>query len=507
MRDSACRGVLLAAGAALLLLAGGCFGSRAATYADIEAGRQLAYQRWVQAAGEEDLPKLEGKLSLEDAVRTALNYSKTLAGVVQQKDVAHGRILEAYGEALPTIEFTAGYTRLDKVSSFNVGTESVSLGFVNNYNAQFKLTQPLFKGAIPAAIVGARLFRYMADETVRKAVQDVILKVADDYYSVLLAQELYKVQESALQFAQANLQDVQAKEKQGVAIRYDELRAELEVSTVKADLIRQRNARSRAVTTLLRDMGASQQSSVDLTGQLTYEPMAPSFERAVEIAFKNRPDVINSELDVRLQREVLAGLWSKYLPKIEGWALTGWGKPDPHDTMKDRWNDQWQAGLTLTWTIFDGLSREGQIIQQKAIERQSAITLSDTEQKLLEDVKNAILDLADADELVVSQQDNLQQANEALRLVQVGAQEGVNTELEVLDARSALTRARGLYYQALYSHITARLALQRALGILGPEPGNGNVPKEPPPLGRIKEFEKPQPAQPAAAPAAAETGQ
>ncbi len=502
MTQTARHGVLLI-GAALVLCAAGCYPSRAALYSEIDASRQLAYQRWAQAQGEENLPKLEGKLSLADAVRTALVYSKPLAQVLQQKELARGQILQAYGEGLPTVEFDADYTRLDKVSSFNVGGSSVSLGFLDNYSAQLKITQPLFKGAVVPAVRGAHLFRYMSDENVRKAVQDAVLRVAQAYYRVLLADELYRVQQSALQFAQANLQDVLEREKQGVAIRYDELRAQLEVSTVKADLIRQRNERSRALTALYRAMGASQRSDVELTDTLTYTPMEPTLEQAVQVAFTNRPDVISGELDVRLQKEILMGLFSDYLPKIEGWALTGWAKPDPHNSMKDHWNDQWQAGLRLTWILFDGLSREGGIIQQKAAARQSAIALSDTEQRLLEEVKNAILDLADADELVQSQQRNLEQANEALRLVQVGAREGVNTELEMLDAQSALFRARGLYYQALYSHVTARLALQRALGIMGPPPGDGQVPKEAPPLGVIKEFAKPQAAQPAPGPAPA----
>jgi outer membrane protein TolC len=497
MRTSAHRWALLFGAAVFVLSAGGCFHSRAALYSEIAASRQLAYERWQEASGEESLPKIDGKLGIGDAVRVALAYSKALQLAVQAKEVARGMVVEAYGEGLPTIEFDADYTRLDMVSSFDVGGTTVSLGDVDNYSAQFKITQPLFKGAVLPAIRGAQIFRYISDESVRRAVQDVILSVANAYYSVLLADELYQVQEAALKFAEANLQDVQAREKQGVAIRYDELRARLEVSTVKADLIRQRNARSRAMTALLRTMGASQQSNVELTDQLAYEPMEISFERAVQTAFTNRPDIISGELDVRLQREILLGRLSDYLPKIEGWALTGWAKPDPHDTTKIRWNDQWQAGLRLTWILFDGLSREGKIIQQKALARQSAIALSDTEQKLIEDVKNAILDLADADELVQSQQLNLEQANEALRLVQVGAREGVNTELEMLDARSALTRARGLYYQALFAHVTARLALQRALGIMGPGPGVGEVPKEGPPLGQIKGPEEPAAAQPA----------
>jgi outer membrane protein TolC len=372
------RGVLLVVAAALTVCAGGCFQSRAALYSDIEASRQLAYKRWMEAAGEENLPKLEGKLSMADAVRTALVYSKTLAQVEQQKEVARGQILEAYSGGLPTIEFDADYTRLDMVQSIDIGTTSFTLGNVNNYSAGLTVTQPLFKGAVLPAVRGARIFRYMSDEAVRKAVQDVVLTVAEDYYRVLLADELYKVQEAALQFAQANLQDVLAREKQGVAIRYDELRARLEVSTVKADLISQRNARSRAFTALFRAMGASQQSQVELTDALAYRPMEPSFERAVQIAFSNRPDVISSELDVRLQREILLGLWSDYLPKLEAWGTTGWAKPDPHDSTKDRWGSQWQAGLRLTWVLFDGLSREGKLVQQKAVARQSAITLSDT---------------------------------------------------------------------------------------------------------------------------------
>lgn len=501
MTTIAQRVVPLVAAAAVILTAAGCFPSRQAVYSDIEASRQLAYKRWQEATGDENLPKLDGKLGIVDAVKVALGYNKSLRQVEQAKEIARGQVMQAYSQGLPTIEFDANYTRLDQVETINFGTGSVSLGFVDNYNASFTITQPLFKGAVLPAVRGANLFRYMSDESVRQAVQDVVLSVANDYYSVLLADELYKVQQAALEFAEANLQNVLAREKQGVAIRYDELRAELEVSSVKSDLIHQRNQRSRALTALLRDMGASQKSNIELTDALTYQPLAPALERAVQVAFSNRPDIISDELNVRLQREVLLGLWTNYLPKVEGWATGGWAKPDPHDPTRNNWDDQWQAGLRLTWILFDGLNREGQIIQQKAVARQSVITLSDAEQALLQQVKNAILDLADADELVQSQQLNLQQANEALRLVQVGAREGVNTELQMLDARSALTNARGLYYQALYSHVTARLALQRALGMMGPGPGKGDIPKEGPPLGEIKEFAPPAPegTQPPAA--------
>ncbi len=473
---------MLAAGVAMAVGLAGCFPPRESIYADLHASRSRAYTRWLECIGqEEDLPCLDGDLSTRDAVRVALAYNKELRGVVQEREKAHGRVLEAYGEALPTVSLNAGYTRLDQITTVDLGFDSFQVGAKNNWSYDLSVTQPLYRGgAIPAAMRGAQLYRCMSDEGVRQAVQDVVLAVVGAYYDVLLAQRLFEVQENALEFAEANLKDVIARQEQGLAIRYDRLRAELEVSNVKADLIRQRNELSRARAALFRAMGVSQKSQVALANSLTYAPLTPTYEEAVEEAFKQRPELYQAELDVRLQQEALRSFYADYWPNVEGWGWYQWAKPDPHESTNISWGRQWQAGLRLDWTLFDGLRREGQIIQQKALLRQSAIHLTDTEQSVLQEVRNALLDLGDADELVESQWLNLERANEALRLVTIGAREGVNTALEVLDGRSALTHAQGLYYQALHAHSMARLAYQRAIGLLGPGPGVGEVPSEAP---------------------------
>jgi hypothetical protein len=56
----------------------------------------------------------------------------------------------------------------------------------------------------------------------------------------------------------------------------------------------------------------------------------------------------------------------------------------------------------------------------------------------------------------------------------VGYREGIASEVEVSDARSALTLARGLYYESVYGHAISRLNLQLAMGTLGPKPGEGS---------------------------------
>lgn len=470
--------------ALVVLTAGGCFRPKDEVYSELRRSRMRAYSRWRNAAKKDpDLPRLEGELSLSDAVRAGLAFNKDLRLVVQEKARAEGRFVEARSEALPAVDLSAGYTRLDQVMTIDLGADSFQVGDQDNWFYRVDVVQPLFKGgSIPAAIRGAQLFRYISDEKVRGGVQDVVLAVASAYYDVLLAQHLYDVQEQALEYAKANLEDVTARLEHGVAIRFDRLRAELEVSTVKADLLSSRNELNRARTAFFRAMGVSQDSDVGLTGELTYAPLHPDREEAVEQAFLNRPELYESELDVRLQQEMKRGMAADYWPSLEAWGWHQWAKPDPHEASNIGWDEQWQAGLRLVWTLFDGLAREGRIAQQEATLRQSVIHLADTEQAILQEVRNALYDLEDADELVQSQQLNVGRANEALRLVKVGAQEGVNTELEVLDARAALTAAQGTYYEALHRHSMARLAYRRALGLLAPEPGAGRVPQEPPPV-------------------------
>lgn len=462
----------------VVVCAAGCLTSRGAIQSEVAASRYRSYARWRGDEGAEALlPRVDGDLNLEAAVKLGLRYNPGLQEILQEKERARGQLYTAYSEGLPRVDLNAGYTRLDEQQVVDLGFTTFPVGDQDNWNYGFTVTQPLFKGgSIPAVIRGARYFQFLSDETVRQGVQDVILIVANAYYDVLLAQRLLEVQEQALELAKANLDDVTARKEAGVAIEYDRLRARVEVSNVEADMIQQRNVLNRSWTTLFRAMGVSQKSEVELIDELAYMPIEPDFQRAVEIAFTNRPELFQAELDVRVQETVLRTFYSDYLPVLEGWFNQRWAKPGPKG--EDGWGDEWSGGVRLTWALFDGLLREGNIIQQKALLEQSAIRLADTEQQVLEDVKNAIFDLADAEELVKSQELNLETAEEALRLVQIGAKEGVNTELEVLDARSALTRTVGLYYNSLYAHTVSRLRLQRALGMLGPPPGTRTVPQD-----------------------------
>ncbi len=471
----------------LTALSPGCVPSRSAYYRDLQSGRSAAYRRWQNEESEQERrPRLTGEVSLEGAVEFALGHNTRLKAMLQKKEQARGRVVEAYSESLPKVDLTAGYTRLDQVMNIDLGVQSFQIGDKDNYRYQVEVTQPIYKGGLMhIARRAARVFSYLSDEQVRGTVGQVVFNVARAYYDAVLADRMIKVQEAALEATRAHLEDVKSRREHGTATEYDVLRTRVDMSNIRADLIRQRNRKEQAITRLLKQMGASQRSEVELAGGLEYQPTDTGFEEAVRLAFRNRPDIYAAELNVKLQKAALEKAYTRYYPRLNAYFWHLWAKPDPAQASNIEWDTDWETGLALTWPLFDGLAREGKIIQEQALLRQRRIELTDAEETAITQVRNAMLRLENARELVESQKLNLQRADRARELVQAGYREGVNTQVEVLDATAALREARGLYYKALHEHITAVLELKQATGQLSPSPGAQEVPDEAEQVGDV----------------------
>jgi len=439
-------------------------------YEEVSLSRESAYRQWKgrKEHQEQSETYISGELSIEDCLKLALTNNKILQRIIQEKEIARGERLKSYSAILPSVGLTADYLRLDKVSSLSIPAgPTITMGDVDNYSVGLRVTQPIFAGgAITAKINAARLFSLLTDQTVRAAVQDLIYTATHCYYDVLLNQHLSQISADAVRSAEAHLNSVRQRRQGGVASDFDVLRAEVELSNFQAELIQNKNAINIAKTRLLKTMGVSQDSDFTLSDELEYVSSKMTMAEAVEVAYRNRPDLFSREFDINYQKQLLKIARSRYWPSISGYYDNTWSKPDPHNRMVIEWGHLWQAGVMATLPIFDGLSREGEIIQQKARIKQAQIDLIDAEETALFELTSAQLSIEDAEEFVESQRLNFVRAEEGLRLAEVGYKEGTNTQVEMIDAQAALTTARVNYYQAIYLHLVAKLDLQKAMGTL-----------------------------------------
>jgi len=463
-RQAACNGRVfrILAPALALLLAGGCM-SGGGFREDISTSRAHSYRRWLSECRSETGSHiiLTGELSLEECIGIAMSNNKQLAAIRLEREKAAGKIDESYSIAFPKVDVNAGYTRFDQAP--------LPDGHTGNYSAGARLSQPLYRGgAVRAGIRAAQMYADFSDESVREVVQAVVFDVSKAWLDVLLAHELLQVSEQAVELSGRHVKDVTDRREQGMASDYDVLRARVEVSNYEAEMIQNRNRLSLLKTSFFKLLGVSQESTLDFDGGLEYEQVTAELEDVVEEAFAHRPELIRAELEWRLLRENLAATRAGKLPEIDLFFEEMFSNPHPHDATSERWGDSWMAGLTLRWPLFDGFRTRGLLRQARAELERGRIRLADQEEKVLLEAKQALLNIHDAESFVESQRANVGRAEEGLKLVELGYREGVNTELEVRDARQALLRARALWYQAAHSHRLAVLGLRKATGALAP---------------------------------------
>ena len=431
------------------------------------ADRRLAElaQRKTTASG----MYLSGPLLLSEAVALALGYNRGLQQEAEGREIARGRIQASYAEALPTLELTGSYLRRDEELGTMAGDTYLTTRYQDQYNTGLKLTQPLFNGKIGAALRTARLYDAWTEAVIRVAEEGVQRETIRAYYAAVLSEHLLAVNQQALETAERQLANAQARRRQGMASNYDELRAQVEVSNFRAQVLQARNDKDLAYTTLYRLIGASPESAVEPVDEIPLVEEQMDFATAARAALARRADLLAAEYALRMQRESVVAARGRYLPEVSGFATQAWADPDPHDSSRDAWGDEWQAGVQVSLPLFDGLDRRGTLIQERAKLRQAEIALQDAEERAVSEIRQAVLSLKTAEEFARSQSQNLDTAREALRLVEAGLQEGQNTPVEVLDARQALTKAAANYYQSIFTHALARVALQQAMGRMAPD--------------------------------------
>jgi len=174
-----------------------------------------------------------------------------------------------------------------------------------------------------------------------------------------------------------------------------------------------------------------------------------------------------------LRQEDVISAKAGYKPSIQAF-----GGYDAHNTTLSTdlgiTDHGWMTGVQLTWNIFDGRRTQGRVKETQAQLERAGVDLDDAGRRIELEVRTAHSNFIEADETLQSQQKNVEEAEEALRLARARSEAGTGTQLDVLSAQTALTDARVTQIQALHDYCVARARLDRAMGINTPAAEQGH---------------------------------
>jgi len=446
--------------------------------------------------------EVRGDLTLEEAVALALRQNPDLLKQLSELKRTRGLVIEARGQALPHLSIQANYDQQDRklVEQFEVGgsrgtipetliqtgpspgsgepAPTVDLAQLFNaseggarvapdktWEVRFQVQQVIYAGGqVGAGLAIARFTEDSAYYGLREVVDQVIAKTRTQFYTVLTNRSLIRVQEESVRLQEDLLRDQRNRFEAGTVPRFNVLRAEVELANTQPLLIRARNDYLIAEIELARilgvDAGPGGKPAFKCVGELGVNRRPYDIIEALELGKARRPLLKIQREQIKIQAKQIHIALAGYKPQITGTAgylvrnsrLTD----DISETV-----DGWFFGFTGTWNIFDGFETHGRVKQARAALESARVNYRDSVLQVELEVQQAYANMITARETIRSQRKNVEQANEALRLANERFGAGAGTQLEILDARVALTRAQTTEMQARGDYNKALAELDR----------------------------------------------
>jgi outer membrane protein len=450
------------------------------------------------------VPVASDSLTLQKCIQFAIDNSFSVLRAKNQADVSGWQLVQSYGQFLPNLSVSAGYTpisssnRLQSQFIPNPDTTQPAQQFFvlqgsDGRNANYNISSSLnlFNGFSDFAGLKRSINQNDANSySLDQAKQDIAFNVAQSYLQVLLNDELLRITQENLRASQGRLRQFQEQTKVGSRAIADLYQQEALSAADELAMIRAENTLRNSKITLIRqirlDPVMEYGFQVPATDTTKLDDSIQDINRLVQEALKNRSDL-------KAREKILSSsIWGTraitgigYLPRLDltfsyganGFTqsrLTVAGRELPSPVLPaltQQLQDQTNYSLSLNfnWTLFDRFSRELQIQQTKLTEKNAQLDYEDLKLQIVGQVKQGLGDYNAGVSQLISTDKGQISAKQAYETVKKRYEVGSATFVELATAQATLVQAQSNRAQALFNFTFQKKILEYFTGALKPE--------------------------------------
>lgn len=404
----------------------------------------------------------ENNFTIEYAVKTALVKNERSEIANESLKAARARLLKAKSVFIPSITATGTYTRRPYEVTREINGQTIIVQSLNALGGNINLNWTLFDSrSIPA-------FRQLKYEeksqmfTSMEARRALAFEVCNAYLVTMGSQNMVKAARQRFELAAKNLDASRARYQAQLVSINDVTRSELEYATAEQSMTRAIGDAQNAQLELEYLVGEKIDGELVNPSQLLAEAETPPSEPGILIpqAHEQRFDIKALQWYFKAQSAYASEPLLRLIPSL---SMVGQYRMTNEAGLTGK-NTNWSMGLSMSWTIFDGMIRIGDYKERKALARIAELDVKAASRKLEVDVKNALVSLA-------NQQATLKQSTVALDVARKNAQEtselfrqGLTGALEAADAIVRLYEAQVENIREQYGLAIAYLNLRLAMG-------------------------------------------
>ncbi|MDF5711959.1 MAG: TolC family protein [Nostoc sp. S4] len=395
-------------------------------------------------------------ISLTQALELARRNNRDLQVAILELERSRSALRESQATLFPSLGLNANLT--NNGNAIRNSSSQARTNFSGSAQVNYDLST---SGSRQATIRAAEEQLRLDELNVESQSLEIQLNVTTEYYDLQQADEEVRINQSAVNNAQASLRDTQARLDAGVGTRFDVLQAQVNLANAQQQLTnaisQQQIARRQLATrlSLAQSVNITASDPVGLAGL-----WQPTLEETIVRAFQNRPELQQQLAQRNINEQQRRQALSQLGPQI---TLVG------SYNLLDRYNDGvsitdgYSVGGQANLNLFDGGAARARAAQSKSNIAIAEAQFASQRDLVRFNVEQYYSQLQANLNNVQTSSVALNQATQALDLARLRFQAGVGTQTEVIDAENDLTRAQGNRVTAILDYNRALANLQRAV--------------------------------------------
>lgn len=259
-------------------------------------------------------------LTLDRALEIALSDNPTIK--VAEEEIALKKVThkETWQNLLPQASIDGTWNHTISAAQMNLGGQSFKMGMDNSNTVSgvLNISLPIFAPSVYKAMSMTKTDIELAVEKSRASKLDLVNQVTKGYYQLMLTQDSYDVLQKSYKLAEDNYNIVNAKYQQGAVSEFDKISAEVQMRSIKPNVISAGNAVTLSKLQLKVLMGVTADVDIEIADNLgNYETELFANELNQPAAnLNNNTTMKQLDLNRKMLNQNIKSLRTNFMPTL-----------------------------------------------------------------------------------------------------------------------------------------------------------------------------------------------
>jgi len=403
---------------------------------------------------------------LQEIYKLALESDPTIRAAVATRDGSYETVKVSRGAFMPQINLSADYSSSSTESNITKPTPP------NNTTGRFEsdnstvgynvnLSQMIYQKSDIEIHRQNKNFVQQSEADFQTAEQDLIIRVATQYFRVLGALDNLDFSKAEMESNERQLEQIKQRFDVGLVAITDVHEAQARYDLSRSQFISAENILDNEVEALRRITGRYHKHLAPLQEKTPLDPPDPNdIEHWTKVALDQNPSLVATKFFVEQAQDQVGIQRASHYPSLDIVARYGSSEDDFGDY------DGSSVGVRFNMNLFAGGAISASVRGAQQNLTRAVQILEESGRATQENVRSAFLGVKSAISQVIALNQAVISSQSRLKATEAGFDVGTRTTVDVLNARSELFDSERLHARARYDYILQYLRLKQAAGML-----------------------------------------